>query len=92
MITMKVKRVVELIANDENKDVYMRMDMQPSPSWYVLCTDTANWTLVKGKEADRLEDDWYDNKSILAAERKANAAERKEQKWRDELNAFHTLD
>ena len=70
MITMKVKRVVELIANDENKDIYMRMDMQPTPSWYVLCTDTANWTLVKGKEADRLEDDWYDHKSMITAKHK----------------------
>jgi hypothetical protein len=80
MITMKIKRVAELITNDENEHIYMRMNMQPTPSWYVLCTDTANWTLVKGKEADRLEYDWYDHKSILAAERKANAAERKEQK------------
>ena len=70
MITMKVKRVVELIANDENEHIYMRMDMQPTPSWYVMCTDTANWTLVKGKEADSLEDDWYDNKSMITAKHK----------------------
>ena len=70
MITMKVKRVVELIANDENEHIYMRMNMQPYPSWYVMCTDTANWTLVKGKEADRLEDDWYDNKSMITAKHK----------------------
>jgi len=70
MITMKIKRVVELIGNDENEDIYMRMNMKPYPSWYVLCTDTANWTLVKGKEADRLEDDWYDHKSMITAKRK----------------------
>ena len=70
MITMKIKRVAELITNDENEHIYMRMNMQPTPSWYVLCTDTANWTLVKGKEADRLEDDWYDNKSMITAKHK----------------------
>ena len=70
MITMKVKRVAELIANDENEHIYMRMNMQPYPSWYVMCTDTVNWTLVKGKEADRLEDDWYDHKSMITAEHK----------------------
>ena len=68
MITMKIKRVAELITNDENKDIYMRMDMQPTPSWYVLCTGTANWTLVKGKEADRLEDDWYADAAYEDAE------------------------
>ena len=70
MITMKVKRVAELIATDENEHIYMRMNMQPYPSWYVMCTDTANWTLVKGKEADRLEDDWYDHKSMITAKHK----------------------
>ena len=70
MITMKIKSVAELIGNDENEDIYMRMNTQTYPSWYVLCTDTANWTLIKGKEADRLEDDWYDNKSMITAKHK----------------------
>ena len=35
-----------------------------------MCKDTANWTLLKGKEADRLEDDWYDHKSIITAKHK----------------------
>ena len=70
MITMQVKRVVELIANNYGENIYLRMDMHPYPSWYVMCKDTANWTLVKGKEADRLEDDWYDNKSMITAKHK----------------------
>lgn len=74
MITMKIKSVAELIGNDENEDIYMRMNMQPYPSWYVLCTDTANWTLVKGKKADRLEDDWYDHKSMITAKRRGVTA------------------
>ena len=70
MITMKIKRVIELIGNDENEDIYMRMNMKPYASWYVMGVDTANWTLVKGTEADRLEDDWYDHKSMITAKRK----------------------